>query len=278
MQTVLFTKMFKGHDLDAVAEHTSRLGFDGTDLLIREGFQVTPSDPGQIRPAVDRLGAAGLTVPMATTDLTRPDGAATERLFAAIREAGIGVVRLGYWPYRPDEGYQALFAQARRDLDGLETLARKADLQLVIQLHGDTLHGSGAQTLALLEGHDPRHIGVYPDPGNQTVQDGREDWRLTFDVLGPWLSCIGVKNGGWFPGELSETGQRRWHSDWLGLADGMVPWDQIIAHLTATGFDGLLTLHSHYELPFDSVIAQTNADLVYIRRLLGAAVREPALV
>lgn len=278
MQTVLFTKMFKGYDIDAVAEHTSQLGFDGTDLLIREGFQVSPSDPEQIGHAVARLAKSGLTVPMATIDHNNADGAGTERLFAAIREAGISVVRLGYWPYGPEQGYRGLFEQARRDLDGLEGLARRTDLQMAIQLHGNTLHGSGAQTLALLEGHDPRYISAYPDPGNQTVQDGREDWRLTFDVLSPWLSCVGVKNGGWFPHDLTETGQRRWHSDWLGLADGMVPWDEIIAHLKATGFDGLLTLHSHYEIPFDSVIAQTNTDLVYIKRLLGANVREPSLV
>jgi hypothetical protein len=55
------------------------------------------------------------------------------------------------------------------------------------------------------------------------VQDGRENWRFTFDVLAPWLCCVGVKNGGWFPAELSEAGQRRWRSDWLGVPDGMVP-------------------------------------------------------
>ncbi len=275
MRTVLFTKMFKGHGIETVAEQTSRLGFDGTDLLIRDGFHVEPNHPGGIGPAVARLADAGLSVPMATTDLTRADGAGTERLFVAIREAGISVVRLGYWPYRPEQGYRTLFEQARYDLDGLERLARQTDLKLAIQLHGGTLHGSGAQTLALLEGHDPRYISAYPDPGNQTVQDGREDWRFTFDVLGPWLSCVGVKNGGWFPHELAESGQRRWHSDWLGLADGMVPWDEIVAHLKATGFDGLLTLHSHYEVPFDSAIAQTHADMVYLKRLLGAGVTEP---
>ena len=278
MRTVLFTKMFKGHDIDTVAEHTSQLGFDGTDLLIRDGFHVSPTRPEQIGQAVARLAAAGLSVPMATTDLNSSEGAGSERLFAAIRETGILVVRLGYWPYQPEQGYRTLFEQARRDLDGLEGLARRTDLQLAIQLHGDTLHGSGAQTLALLDGHDPRYISAYPDPGNQTVQDGRENWRFTFDVLGPWLSCVGVKNGGWFPHDLAKTGQRRWHSDWLGLADGMVPWDEIIAHLKGTGFDGLLTLHSHYEVPFDSVIAQTRSDLVYIKRLLGAEVREPSLV
>jgi sugar phosphate isomerase/epimerase len=273
MQTVLFTKLFKGHTLEEIAEHGSDLGFDGIDLLIRNGFQVTPDEPDAIAGAVNFLNRSGLSVPMATTDLTDPGWPGAERLFAACAQAGIGVIRLGYWKYDPDVGYARQFDAARRDLDGLEALARATGVQLALQLHGDTLHGSGAQALALLAAHDPRFIGAYPDPGNQVVQDGREDWRFTFDVLKPWLSCVGVKNGGWFPAQIDENGQRRWWADWLGLADGMVPWDDILAFLARDGFDKLLTLHSHYETPFDQAIAQTRADLRYVERVLGASAR-----
>jgi sugar phosphate isomerase/epimerase len=275
MQTVLFTKLFKGHTLDEIADYGSDLGFDGIDLLIRNGFQVTPSEPDGIAGAVARLQAAGLAVPMATTDLTDPGWAGAERLFAACAQSGIGVIRLGYWKYDPAVGYAAQFEAARRDLDGLERLARSTGVQLALQLHGDTLHGSGAQAFALLEDHDPRFISAYPDPGNQVVQDGREDWRFTFDVLKPWLSCVGVKNGGWFPGQIDAHGQRRWWADWLGLADGMVPWDDILSYLAQDGFDGLLTLHSHYEVPFEQVIEQTRVDLRFVERMIGSAARVP---
>jgi sugar phosphate isomerase/epimerase len=136
-------------------------------------------------------------------------------------------------------------------------------------LHGGTIHASGCQAAALLAGHDPQRIGAYPDPGNQTVQDGREAWRFTFDVLRPWLCCVGVKNGGWFPGELAPSGQRRWRSDWYGIADGMVPWDDILAYLSESGFDGLLSFHSHYEVPLPQVLAQTRVDLEFVRRQLA---------
>lgn len=275
MQTVLFTKLFKGHPLDEIADIGSDLGFDGIDLLIRNGFQVTPGEPDGIAGAVARLQAAGLTVPMATTDLTDPGWAGAEQLLAACAQSGIGVIRLGYWKYDPTVGYAAQFDAARRDLDGLERLAQSAGVQLALQLHGDTLHGSGAQAFALLQDHDPRFIGAYPDPGNQVVQDGREDWRFTFDVLKPWLSCVGVKNGGWFPAQIDAHGQRRWWADWLGLADGMVPWDDILLSLVQDEFEGLLSLHSHYEIPFDQVIEQTRADLRYVQRLIGVSVREP---
>jgi len=271
MQLVLFTKLFLDQSIEEIGAVGSRLGFDGIDLLVRSGFQVEPSNPDGISAAVNRLRQDGLSVPMATTDLTDPSVIDTPRLFNAFAENGIGIVRLGYWKYDPAIGYATLLDTARRHLDQLATLAEAAGITLTIQLHGGTIHGSGAQTAALLQGHDPRVVGVYPDTGNQTVQDGREDWRFTFDILAPWINTVGVKNGGWFPGTLAETGQRRWHSDWLGLAEGMVPWDEIVGHLVDTKFTGLLTLHSHYEVPYQQVLDQTALDLNYIKRLIAGS-------
>lgn len=270
MRTVMFTKLFKGVPLEEVARHVAGLGFDGIDLLIRDGHQVVPASPGSIGPAVRLMESAGLSVPMATTDLNDPADPTAYPMLAACREAGIRIARLGYFKY-PGSGYAGILEDARRRLDGLETLARRTGIQLAIQLHGGTIHASGAQTALLLRDRDPALVSAYPDPGNQVVQDGRDDWRFTFEVLKPWLSCVGVKNGGWFPGVLNAAGQRGWHSDWLGLADGMVPWDAVLAQLKADGFDGLLTLHSHYEMPLEQAIDQTRTDLRHVRRLLAGA-------
>jgi len=268
--------MFRGMTLNDIALTATDLGFDGIDLLIRNGHQVDLDDPGRIAEAVQTLKAAGLTVPMVTTDITGPTDLATEHLFAACAEAGIHLLRLGYWKYDPAVGYDSLFDRARRNLDSLSEIAQSTGVKLAIQLHGGTIHGSGAQTAALLAGHDPHIIGAYPDPGNQVVQDGREEWRFTLDILQPWLSCIGVKNGGWFAADVAESGQRRWRSDWLGLADGMAPWDDIVTHLNQTGYDGLLSFHSHYEVPFPQVLDQTRMDLNFVRRLSRASTLSPA--
>ncbi len=268
MQAILFTKLFRGQSVGAMAEAAVDVGFEGIDLLIRSGHQAEPDKPEGIAITVQQLQAAGLKVPMATTDITDPEKWPTERLFASCAEAGINLIRLGYWPYDPGIGYATIWDSARRNLSDLAAIAQRTGVRLAIQLHGGTIHGSGAQTAALLAEHDPKIVGAYPDPGNQTVQDGREEWQFTFDVLRPWLCCIGMKNGGWFAGEIADSGQRRWRSDWLGLADGMVPWDDILGELTATGFDGFLSFHSHYEVPLPQVLDQTRTDLNFIRRLI----------
>ena len=271
MQTVLFTKLFLGRSLEEVARATSDLGFDGVDLLVRKGFHIDPAEPERIAAAVKSMQASGLKVPMATCDLTDPASPVAEPLLDALAESGIGVLRLGYWKYDPARGYPGYLDQARRELEGFEALGRRIGIKLAVQLHGDTIHGSGAQAYLLMKDRDPAFIGAYPDPGNQVVQDGREDWRFTFEVLQPWLCCVGMKNGGWFPKTLERSGQWRWHSDWMALADGMVPWIDILAHLARRKFDGLLTFHSHYEVPYQQVLDRTRLDLNFARAAFAAA-------
>src|SRR5688572_26442153 len=143
MQTVLFTKLFRGRSLDEIASSARDLGFDGIDLLIRPGHQLEPDAPERIPAAARALEQHGLAVPMATTDLTDPARMPAERLMASCAEAGIRLIRLGYWTYDPGRGYVSCFEAARRDLDALARLAEKTGVRLAIQLHGGTIHGSG---------------------------------------------------------------------------------------------------------------------------------------
>lgn len=269
MQTVLFTKLFQARPIDDVGQAAAELGFDGIDLLVRAGATVDPQAAEQIPLAVRRLTAHGLATPMVTTDLTDPERFPADKVLGACADAGITLIRLGYWSYQPAKAsYSEAFDLARKHLTQLANLAARHRVRLAIQLHGGTIHASGALTRALLDGHSPDQICAYPDPGNQVVQDGREDWRMTFELLQPWLSCVGVKNGGWFPAETRPDGHRQWRSDWFGLADGMVPWPDVLGYLQGISFAGQLTLHSHYELPYDQVLDQTRTDLRYVKRLL----------
>lgn len=270
MKAVLFTKVFHGLDLQEAGAIIKTLEFDGVDLLVRPGHQLEPDRAGTIPAAVRRLETLSLDVPMITTDLSDPAAYPADRVLGNCAEAGVRLIRLGYWHYNAARGYTAVFEEARHHLDLLERLAGTYGVCLALQLHGGTIHSSAALAVRLLEGHDPAHIAAYPDPGNQAVQDGREAWRLSFDLLRPWLRCVGVKNGGWFPSHIGSTGQRGWQADWLGIADGMVPWDEIVSYLAEISYGGLLSFHSHYEVPLPQALDQTRADLGYIRRLLAS--------
>jgi len=155
MDSVLFTKLFRGCELETIANTATDIGFDGIDLLIRAGHQLEPTAPEHIRDAVRLFERRGLQVPMATTYLTDPAQLPAEQLMASCAEAGITLIRLGYWKYDPQLGHAACFETARRQLDQLARLAEKTGVRLALQLHGGMIHGSGAQATALLAGHDP---------------------------------------------------------------------------------------------------------------------------
>lgn len=266
MSVLLFTKLFGSRPAGEIAPVAADLGFDGIDLLIRPGCTLAPDTVTDLPRVVEEFGSHGVPVSMVTTDLTDPDVYPVEAVLGACADAGISLVRLGYWSYDGSAPYLAVREQADRDLDRLAEHAEHFGVRLAIQLHGGTIHSSGGLTRTLLERHDPSLVAAYPDPGNQAVQDGREDWRLTFDLLEPWMACVGVKNGGWFVDV-----DKGWRSEWLGLSDGMVPWRDIAGWLHAHAFEGPLTLHSHYERPYDQVLAQTRSDLEYVRSVLAEA-------
>ncbi|MBX5043840.1 sugar phosphate isomerase/epimerase [Rhizobium lentis] len=270
MDIAYFTKTLEGLPLDRAAKITASLGFDCADLLIRDGHAVSPERPEEIVKAAKLFAAAGVRTPMATIDSTRPDDA-TSHLLGCCGEAGIGLIRLGFWRYDASRRWRAQLDEARRDLDGFERLAERFGVRLAVQLHGGTLHSSGALAAQLLAGRDYGRIGAYPDPANQIIREGSEDWRLTLDILEPWFCSMGVKNCGWFPGAYGSHGQRAWHSDWYGLDEGMVPWNEIVPHLVTTGFSGVLSVHSQYRLPRDQALDKVRADLAHLRRLVAAA-------
>jgi sugar phosphate isomerase/epimerase len=268
LQYLLFTKLLKTMDLDQVAEIAGDLGFGGIDLLIRQGYQVEPTGAADVRDALRRLARHGLAVPVLTTDIVEHNPV-TEALLEAAATAGVRLVRLGYWQYDGSVRYQTALDRARRDLEAIVVTAERYGVRPVIQLHGGTIHSSGSLTAALMAGYEPAVLGSYPDPGNQVVQDGREDWKITFDILQSSVSLVGVKNGGWSPGAYDHRGQRQWVSDWLGIADGMVPWDQVLQYLVQHHPDVPLSFHSHYEVPLAQALDHTRVDLRYVKRIVA---------
>jgi len=258
--------------VDEIADRTAALGFEGVDLLVRKGHAVDPERPEGVTAASRAFAQRRLTLKMVTTDLVDPDPGAG-RLLEACAAAGARLVRIGFYHYTPELGYTRCLEDARRRLAGLAALAERSGLKLLVQLHHGTIHSSGALTAALLRGLESG-VGTYLDPGNQ-VKEGWEDWRLTLDLIGEGLACVGVKNAGWVPAGNGEAGQRVWQARWVPVREGLAPWPDILGHLARSRYRGLLSFHAPYEGQLAQVLAQAADDLAFARGLLGAPTVEP---
>jgi sugar phosphate isomerase/epimerase len=258
VRVLVFTKPFGAIGAAELAGHLAELGADGAELVVREGQTVSPADPRGIGAVARELEHHGLRLGVVTTDLADGDGTA-ERIIAACAEAGVPLVRAGFYRYDAAMGYHRCLDAARRGLAALAGLAAGHGVRLAVQLHHGTIHASAAQAHALTGDLDS--VLFYADPGNQ-AKEGSEDWRLGLDILGDRLACMGVKNAAW------RRGPGGWAPEWVPLADGVVAWPDIVPGLRARGYGGPLSLHVHYPAP--DLLAALRTDLTELRRLLDS--------
>lgn len=256
MRAIVFTKPLGAIGATQLADDLAGLGADGADLVVRDGQTVTPADPRGIGSVATALAANGLALAVVTTDLIKGDATA-DRVVGACAEAGVTLVRTGFYRYEPAQGYRRCYEEAKRGLASLAALADRHGVRVAVQLHHETIHPSAAHALRLVGDLDG--VLCYADPGNQ-AKEGSEDWRLNLDLLGDRLACMGVKNAAW------RSGPDGWECGWVPLADGVVRWPEIISGLRERAYDGPLSLHVHY--PTGDPLAALRRDLHHLRTLL----------
>lgn len=165
-----------------------------------------------------------------------------DNLLAGAAELGIRSVRLAAPSYDHSKEYAAQADAARQHLGEIECLAAKHHVRALIELHMGNLLPNSAWARLLLDGFDPRHIGVIYDPGNM-VWEGLEVWKMGIEALGPYLGHVHAKNSRWVAtDEVTELGTRRWRSEWAPLNNGIVEWEAVIAALRQVDYDGWISL------------------------------------
>ncbi len=191
---------------------------------------------GRFKRAAERNGMKTISV---TPYLQVGDLEATEQVLRAAQYLGASFIRVGVPGYDRSKPFTELFEQAKAYLKKAEALCKKYRIKGLVEIHHGTLAASASGARRLVEDLDPRFIGVLFDPGN-SVYEGFENYRMSLEILGPYLAHVHVKNAEWKVKGTSEDGSAIWQCDWAGLREGMVPWKQVIADLVAVGYDGYL--------------------------------------
>jgi sugar phosphate isomerase/epimerase len=279
MQWVMFSKHLQAYTVEEAARAVQALGLDGLDLTVRPGGHIEPADAAERLPAaLQAVGELGLAVPLLTTAITRADEPYAEDVFRLAGEAGVEFIKLGYWRY---EGFGHLAQQineVRGWLDGIEALARRHGVTAAIHTHsGPYVTAQGPVVARLLEGRDPAHVAAYVDPRHLFAEGGLAGWKMSLDLLAPWIRLVAIKDMIWVPRPDRALGKMRWVTLNAPLNVGVVAWPEVFDCLRQMGFDGLVSLHAEYQgdaswrdLSTEQVLEQTGADLNYLRQVLGA--------
>ncbi|MBD3184314.1 TIM barrel protein [Candidatus Poribacteria bacterium] len=269
MDFLEFPKFFKELSAEKLGETLKDIGFDGVDVMVRNGYWVTYDNLSEsLSEYIKIMQSFGLSTKSATTSLTNVDDPDFENMYSIFADNGVEMYRYGGFGYRGMGTFHEDFARARKVLEKLEKLGEKYRIKAVLQMHGGTLHYSSSSSYFLLNGFNPEYIGSHIDPGNMVHQEGHETWEKSVDIIKPYLCYVGVKSAAAFLLPHHETYKLHWRKLWVPLADGIIDWKNVIQSLRKAQYDGPLCFHNFYEHGMDHLIARTREDVQYIRRIL----------
>lgn len=218
---------------------------------------------------VHRLNVeAGLQVPNLACYITCGDLQAVEQAMNAAVILQAPSIRVGVPFFDRSIGFDALFQKAREFLTGVSILSKQYGVQGLVEIHHNTIIPSASAARRLVEGFDPKRIGVIYDSGNM-VHEGYEQTFMGLQILGEYLAHVHVKNSKWERNnkeDITAGHAAHWQCSWEAIPTGIIHWPQVIRDLQEVGYDGWLSFED-----FSGALTTDRAlieNLAYIRSLL----------
>jgi sugar phosphate isomerase/epimerase len=195
-----------------------------------------------------------------------------ETQLAAAAEIGCPHVRIWAPAYRGSVQYQELFEGARRDLERIAGIARRNGVRAVLEIHHGTIVPSAGLAYRLVEGTDPRDVGLIYDPDN-FIREGRENWQMGLELIGPYLAYAQFKNASWVPGPdpSSPVASRRWICANADQEEGLVDWPAFLRVLRRRDYDGYLSNEDGRPVPLPARLVEDRDVITRLWRGAGEA-------
>lgn len=246
-----FTKPWT-NPLSEVAAQLTSLGFDGVELTVRPGYQVSPEDAVTSLPkAVQLLDRHGLVTPSIAAD-------PTESIIAACGEAGVRTIRICA-PIDMNIGYRRSIEGHRRRLDALLPSLERHDVAIGVQNHSGYYVGSAVGLVDLLQPYDPRRVCAVLDMAHCAI-DG-EPVRMAVDIVEPFLN--GLVN---FKSAHTRRSNPReqiaeYGVHWATHQHSGYRWSDLVAEMKRIGFSGTFCMPAEYSDP-DTHQPLTGKDVI----------------
>jgi sugar phosphate isomerase/epimerase len=273
-----FTVMMPQYTPDEAAMLLRKLGYDGIEWRVHSVPSEFPAKPDFWRSnratidldtilakadSIRRMTEdAGLEIIGLGTYLSYRLLDDVERCMEAANIMGAGSIRVSPPTYDGSENYNDLYEEAVDGYGRVENLARHYKVRANIEIHHGKICPSASLAYRLVSNFDPDCVGVILDPGNMIVE-GRENWQLALELLGPYLSYVHAKNSAWLP-EVGPGVEKRWKPSVVPMKEGFVFWPELLAALDKVGCTGWLSFE---DLAPGETKAKLVDDLAYFKAL-----------
>jgi sugar phosphate isomerase/epimerase len=258
LKFAVFTKPWPTEPIPELAKLVAGLGFEGAEIPVRPGFQVTPGNVGKmLAELVSVFADHGLKVVSIASSLEEP-------IFAACAEAGVSMIRIMGQIERGAylQSEKALRAQLR----GVVPLCERYGVRIGVQEHyGDNVSDAFALR-SLLQGLDDRWITAIWDAAHDALAG--IDPETGLDVVWDRLAMVNLKNAYYERTNGPEAEAAEWHRHFTSGSQGLASWPRIAAELRRRDYSGPICLTAEYEEPAD-VAGLCRQDLHYARELFA---------
>ncbi len=161
------------------------------------------------------------------------------------RALGCPRLRVSCPGYDGKTNYWDLLKRTRDDYARAAELCRDAGLQGLMELHAGILGPSASGAFRIVEGLDPKHMGVMFDPGNMVVE-GFEPWKMGCEILGSHLAYCHAKNMRLRVSGVTESGGLKWDQEACEMHAGFVDWLAVFKAFHAVGYNGWVSNEDHF--------------------------------
>jgi sugar phosphate isomerase/epimerase len=254
----VFTKPWKT-PLPELGTFIKKLGFDGIELPVHPGYQVTPENVSTgLREATRILADCGLTINSVA-------GPTDEATIAACAEVGVPIIRICL-DIPAQVSYLEYEAQLQRQFDALLPLLERYGVTLGIQNHQGRFVANAMGIRHLIEKYDRRYIGAVLDFAHCALHG--EIPELALDIVWSHLCMANFKNAYWQRTNAPEALAATYNHYWTSGRQGLASWARAAEELKRRGYSGPICLTAEYTDAgaVDRLIAE---DIVYARSLFA---------
>ncbi|MBI4977611.1 MAG: sugar phosphate isomerase/epimerase [Spirochaetes bacterium] len=265
----VFTKPWTAKDMsiEHLADFVKETGFDGVELAVRAGYQVTPDAIAKDLPnAVKVFKDRGLIIGSIAGDTD-------EKTIAACGEAGVPIIRICVG-IDMKIGYYATEKKVRDGFDKLLPSLAKNKVAIGVQNHCDYMVGSAIGLMHLIENYDPKQVCAVLDPAHCAV-DGEPE-TMALDIVWPHLGMMNFKSASHWRVNGPDEDEAKWKILWTTAQHAGYSWRTMINALRTRGYTGTICLPAEYSDPSgpgqlmnDAAAALVKKDLAYIKKLMA---------
>ncbi len=240
----MFSKPLDHFSHEEMAEIVAGAGYDGIDLTFRGNGHIRPGEGKSELPKFVRIAQkAGLTVPMAATDILSADDPAAEDTIRMMADNGITHYRIGFPRYDFSVSIPENLDRFRRQFSGLCELNARYGVRGYSQNHaGNFFNASVWDAWTVLKDLDARHFGIQYDI-RHAMAEGMQSWEQGFRAVAGMIGTICIKDFVW-----NRRDDGRFVPLTVPLGEGAVDFGYYFGLLRKFGISCPASVHFEYPL------------------------------